>query len=84
MAQSRSPIVSARPERRVSDLRVVGLCARCAYARRVTTARGSLFWLCQRSEADPRFRKYPTLPVRRCPGFEAESAPPGSDARDPS
>jgi hypothetical protein len=49
--------------------RHVGLCARCDHARRVTSAKGSTFWLCERSRADPRFRKYPPLPVRHCLGF---------------
>jgi hypothetical protein len=29
-----------------------------------------VFWLCARSADDPRFAKYPRLPVLRCPGFE--------------
>ena len=53
-----------------------GLCAACRYARRVTSQRGSTFVLCRRSETDPRFARYPRLPVIQCPGFErAEAAP---------
>ena len=48
----------------------VGLCAECIHARRVTTARGTTFWLCERSTRDPRYSRYPRLPVLRCPGFE--------------
>jgi hypothetical protein len=48
----------------------VGLCARCANARRIFSARGSTFWLCRKAADDPRFPKYPRLPVLRCPGFE--------------
>jgi len=48
----------------------VGLCATCAHAKPVTSARGSTFWLCGRAAEDPRFPKYPRLPVLRCPGFE--------------
>jgi hypothetical protein len=51
--------------------RVVGLCARCRHARVQTTARGSTFWRCLLAETDRRFVRYPTLPVRACPGFEA-------------
>jgi hypothetical protein len=49
--------------------RTVGLCARCVHARRTTTARGSTFWRCGLAEDDPRFPKYPRLPVFACPGF---------------
>jgi len=47
-----------------------GLCADCLYARRVESARGSLFYLCQRSAIDPDFPKYPRLPVIDCWGHE--------------
>lgn len=48
---------------------LIGLCADCAHSRRVTTRRGSVFWLCRRSEEDPRFAKYPSLPVLSCAGY---------------
>jgi len=48
----------------------VGLCFACQYARRVCTDRGSVFYQCQRSATDPRYSKYPRLPVIRCPGYE--------------
>jgi hypothetical protein len=48
----------------------VGLCTACAWARRVASGRGSVFWLCERSRVDARFRKYPPLPVVACEGFE--------------
>ncbi|MEO7032686.1 MAG: hypothetical protein ABI548_02560 [Polyangiaceae bacterium] len=47
----------------------VGLCASCAHARPIQSAKGSEFWLCERSTSDPRFKKYPPLPVRSCLGF---------------
>ena len=47
----------------------VGLCARCVHVQRVESARGSRFYLCRLSATDPRFRKYPPLPVLVCPGF---------------
>jgi hypothetical protein len=46
----------------------VGLCATCAHARRVVSARGSAFWLCELSARDAAFQKYPRLPVLRCGG----------------
>ncbi len=48
----------------------IGLCATCRHARVVRNRRGSAFWLCGRSATDPRFPKYPPLPVRTCPGHE--------------
>ena len=46
-----------------------GLCDRCAHQRVVRSGRGSLFSLCERSFDDPRFAKYPPVPVASCPGF---------------
>jgi hypothetical protein len=54
-----------------------GLCARCANAREITSARGSSFVLCGLSRTDGRFAKYPRLPVVACVGFEAVTGPPG-------
>ena len=48
----------------------IGLCADCRHARTQVTGRGSTFWRCLRAEEDPRFRRYPALPVRVCPGYE--------------
>ena len=48
---------------------VAGLCATCVHCRVVRTRR-SAFYLCQRSFTDPRFPKYPRLPVLRCIGHE--------------
>ena len=51
-----------------------GLCAACVHSRKVAGGRDSLFWLCELSFVDPRFRKYPPLPVLQCEGFVPESA----------
>ena len=48
----------------------VGLCLTCRWARTVTTRRGSTFFRCGRAETDPRFPRYPALPVRACAGYE--------------
>lgn len=53
----------------------VGLCASCRWRRWVESGKGSRFLFCRRSETDPRFPKYPRLPVLRCPGYEAGDAP---------
>lgn len=54
----------------------VGLCASCEHARRLRSARGSVFWLCGLHERDPRFAKYPPLPVRACAGYAHEPTTP--------
>jgi len=45
-----------------------GLCSDCLHARRLESARGSVFILCNLSQIDPRFLKYPRLPVLSCDG----------------
>lgn len=52
-----------------------GLCAACAHQRVVRTGRGSRFSMCERSFTDPRYPKYPRMPVGRCPGFTPRPAP---------
>jgi len=49
-----------------------GLCADCRHSRQISSRRGSVFWLCRKSDDDPRFPKYPVLPVLACAGFEPE------------
>ena len=66
-----------------SESQRVGLCASCRHARRVETPR-STFWLCGLSATDPRFDKYPRLPVLECDGYEpgvtGDHAPGGQEA----
>ena len=52
--------------------RRMGLCADCVHAQSVVSSRGSEFLLCGRSKTDPRYAKYPPLPVLSCLGFEPE------------
>lgn len=47
-----------------------GLCDSCRHQRVVRNTRGSAFSLCERSKADPRYPKYPRVPVLECPGYE--------------
>ena len=48
-----------------------GLCDTCAHQQLVATTRGSTFSMCLRHRTEPdRFKKYPPLPVRACPGYE--------------
>lgn len=50
-----------------------GLCHRCAHTRLIVSDRGSRFYLCALSESDPRFPKYPRLPVLKCDGFKPKA-----------
>jgi hypothetical protein len=50
----------------------VGLCRTCAHVKLIASPRGSTFYLCRLSETDPRFAKYPRLPVIRCAGYEKQ------------
>ena len=60
-----------KPDEPVAIPEWAGLCATCERARPVSSARGSVFVLCERSRDDPRYRRYPMLPVLRCDGREA-------------
>ena len=48
----------------------VGLCLMRRQAQRVRSAKGGIFVLCSLSRIDPRFPRYPGLPVMACPGFQ--------------
>jgi hypothetical protein len=52
------------------ERRRLGRCADCRFGRRVRTARGAEFLMCRRSEGDPRYARYPRLPVIRCEGHD--------------
>jgi len=47
-----------------------GLCGTCVHAQRMHSDRGSEFWRCALAQTDPRFSKYPRLPVLACPGYQ--------------
>jgi len=46
-----------------------GLCGSCQNARIIESKRGSQFYMCELSKTDPRFPKYPPLPVVSCTGY---------------
>lgn len=48
-----------------------GLCATCAHLEVVGSKR-SVFVRCGLSDDDPRFPRYPPLPVRSCAGYQEE------------
>jgi hypothetical protein len=50
-----------------------GLCDSCQHALRIQSDRGSVFYLCELSASDPRFPKYPALPVIQCPGYKPKA-----------
>ena len=45
------------------------LCESCRRMREVISGKGSRFLLCELSQADARFEKYPAQPVPRCEGY---------------
>ena len=47
-----------------------GICDSCAHQQLVANTRGSVFSLCLRSRTNPRFPRYPRVPVAACPGYE--------------
>ena len=71
MMNDRRPDGQAQPGR-------AGLCERCTHVQRVTSAKGSVFYLCRLSFSDRRFARYPPLPVLVCPGHEPAD-PAGAD-----
>ena len=48
----------------------IGLCATCRHLKKNPNDRGSVFYYCRKSETDPRYAKYPPLPVLACPGHQ--------------
>jgi hypothetical protein len=54
-----------------------GLCGDCLHASRITTDKDSMFLQCRLSFTDPRFKKYPALPVLQCSGYEKKKSVEG-------
>ena len=46
------------------------LCETCAWRREVVTPKGSRFLLCQLSQTNPGYPKYPPQPIVRCDGYQ--------------
>lgn len=66
----RYPVIMEEPGNPMERDSNVGLCPACLHSRRVESARGSTFILCELSRTDPRFPKYPRLPVLSCAGYQ--------------
>jgi hypothetical protein len=58
-----------RQSGQADDFHGAGLCATCANAQVVTSNRGSRFLLCRVSTIDPRYPRYPQLPVVQCGAY---------------
>ena len=48
----------------------LSLCETCALMRVVITPKGSRFLLCQLSQTNPAYPKYPPQPVVQCDGYQ--------------
>jgi hypothetical protein len=46
------------------------LCETCAWRREVVTPKRSRFLLCQLSQTNPAYPKYPLQPIVRCDGYQ--------------
>ncbi len=49
---------------------IESLCQSCTHCKEIVTGKGSRFLLCQLSQTDSRYSKYPPQPVVRCGGYE--------------
>jgi hypothetical protein len=57
------------------------LCETCAFVRAVVTPKASRFLLCQLSQTDPAYPKYPPQPVVRCDGYRKKERTRGVEGR---
>ena len=46
-----------------------GLCGNCCHVRGITGDHRNVYYLCRLSAVDPRYVRYPVLPVTDCAGF---------------
>ena len=61
-----------------------GLCDSCRHQRVVPNTRGSRFSLCERSQHDAAYPRYPRLPVLRCAGHEPRERPAAEPTAPPA
>jgi len=58
-----------------------GLCGTCQHARVIPSDRGHRFIRCSLSDVDPRYARYPPLPMAHCQGYELRAwENPGTNA----
>ena len=55
------------------------LCERCERMREIISGKGSRFLLCQHSQVEPQYPKYPPQPVSSC---RAHVGPNGGNAKN--
>ncbi len=71
----RRPVESASEAGRAAALARLstapGQCASCRHLELIESSR-SIFVRCGLARDDPRFARYPRLPVRECPGYRRE------------
>jgi len=53
-----------------------GLCPTCRFVRLVPSVRNATYYRCGRSDDDPRYSRFPRLPVVSCPGYERRPIEP--------
>ncbi len=58
-----------------------GLCGTCTHAKVLLSDRGSRFYRCGLSDTDPRYARYPALPVVHCQGYAPKVASPPADSQ---
>jgi hypothetical protein len=66
-------ILMSGGQQQTNDPLGAGLCAACLHSRSIESARGSVFIFCNLSQTDPRFPKYPRLPVLSCDGYKKKN-----------
>jgi hypothetical protein len=57
------------------------LCETCAWVREVVTPKESRFLLCQWSQSNPAYPKYPPQPMVRCDGYRKKEQMQGVEER---
>lgn len=62
---------------------IQSLCVTCTLMREIVTPRGSRFLLCQLSQTNPNFAKYPPQPIIRCGGYQEKENDSPSLELDP-
>ena len=68
LAHEANVVMNANVRRNGAKM-IQSLCEACAHMKKVDSAKGSRFLLCQLSQTDRRFPKYPPQPVDTCAGY---------------
>jgi hypothetical protein len=62
------------------NVMIPSLCETCAWMREIITPNGSRFLLCQLSQTDANYRKYPPQAVVRCDGYQKKEQTEGGSS----